>query len=988
MTLIALCATGAVLSRSARKPAPVAGVQRLATNSEFGSYHDYVPEILPPSAKSAAIARYANYPVDYSTGAVNIEIPLYTIRAKDLVLPITLSYHASGIRIDDRDGKIGLGWTLNAEPMISRSVRGTPDEKGYLDETWLYDEDPNYLKGIADQWRDGQPDEFSYRLLNKSGNFYFAKARDSSNTIITGPYEPLKITIDTTRPSQERFQVLDEYGTRYDFDSLEVTEVIEGKIAGTTGWKATKITSPNGLTSIRMKYKRGEEYCYMSNDRITVQDKLVGRFEGVLPLTVQLPFVRYFTEGKTPVNYFANGSSHQLEVPVNAINGLDNQPVEQQYFKIHTQELESITYRGGRVDFIYSADKRLSEIKVYNNTETLPIRTILLSRAPFLSLGPNGTLHSSVEDKYRYRLDGVTIKDGASVVQEKYRFDYFEYEALKKPTKSGDHWGYFNGSTLFDTQNAVPKMEISGKPQYFNEFSFQIGDETHKEPNESYMKYGTLRRITYPTGRTSTFAYEAHRYSAGGQARITGGLRIRDIEEYDPVSDRSVYRVFKYGENGNGFGYPYYVPTNSDYMLEQTMNYKTAGSTLRLRTFYSQPLCRSVLQSVSPVSYAEVREYVSTADGTQTPVNYTDGVGWTLYRYDTGVSGVSRVEGAPYYWVSAQRYGAPKLLKKENYDNQGKLVTSTDYQYRLFKKGSAYARILFYKIMPVLRPGDDARIGDYDFWDVHRGDLYVTGARKLETETLTEKMPDGDIVTAKTYTYDDEHELQLKSVSQPNSRGEIVKTGFNYAKDCPGTAYQRMILLNRIYEVVEEATSTGTLETARIKKIPNFNNNIVQNFSVNSCAGGQWRQELYVDCYTADGNVREYQYLGKPLVTQLWGYNDQYPIASIENAGFLDIHNVGIPLNETNAIAKKGKPTLADFNRIEGLRTTVPFATKSLISTYRYAPLTGMSMKSDPAGRSRYYQYDNYGRLGNTSVMDGERGLKSVEEYQYNYINK
>jgi hypothetical protein len=58
----------------------------------------------------------------------NISVPLYTVTEGDIQLPISLSYHAGGIRVDETSGPIGLGWSLNAGGMISRTVYGGPDE--------------------------------------------------------------------------------------------------------------------------------------------------------------------------------------------------------------------------------------------------------------------------------------------------------------------------------------------------------------------------------------------------------------------------------------------------------------------------------------------------------------------------------------------------------------------------------------------------------------------------------------------------------------------------------------------------------------------------------------------------------------------------------------------------------------------------------------------------------------------------------------------
>lgn len=65
-----------------------------------------------------------------ATGVPDISIPIYTIRLGAFELPVRLSYHASGIRVNDVASTVGLGWTLDAGGCISRSVNGAPDLDG------------------------------------------------------------------------------------------------------------------------------------------------------------------------------------------------------------------------------------------------------------------------------------------------------------------------------------------------------------------------------------------------------------------------------------------------------------------------------------------------------------------------------------------------------------------------------------------------------------------------------------------------------------------------------------------------------------------------------------------------------------------------------------------------------------------------------------------------------------------------------------------
>ncbi len=100
--------------------------------------------LFPPSPTAAGLARYGDIPVSNHTGTPNINIPIYEVKTRDLSLPISLSYHASGIKVADLASWVGLGWSLNAGGVITRTIQSLPDEgagtlgNGYLTNTSLY----------------------------------------------------------------------------------------------------------------------------------------------------------------------------------------------------------------------------------------------------------------------------------------------------------------------------------------------------------------------------------------------------------------------------------------------------------------------------------------------------------------------------------------------------------------------------------------------------------------------------------------------------------------------------------------------------------------------------------------------------------------------------------------------------------------------------------------------------------------------------------
>jgi hypothetical protein len=99
-----------------------------ATGGTIAQTPNFLPQRIPTSPTAAALERYGLMPVNESAGIPSIALPLYEVRSGQLSVPITLSYHASGIRVSDAASWIGLGWSLNASGVITRVVRGLPDE--------------------------------------------------------------------------------------------------------------------------------------------------------------------------------------------------------------------------------------------------------------------------------------------------------------------------------------------------------------------------------------------------------------------------------------------------------------------------------------------------------------------------------------------------------------------------------------------------------------------------------------------------------------------------------------------------------------------------------------------------------------------------------------------------------------------------------------------------------------------------------------------
>lgn len=118
-------------------------------------------------------------------------------------------------------------------------------------------------------------------------------------------------------------------------------------------------------------------------------------------------------------------------------------------------------------------------------------------------------------------------------------------------------------------------------------------------------------------------------------------------------------------------------------------------------------------------------------------------------------------------------------------------------------------------------------------------------------------------------------------------------------------------------------------------------------------------------------------------VCYLWSYNGQYPIAEIKNASYSEvIQKLGLPL--IDKINSSIIPEKADLKKINDLRSLLPNAH---ISTYTYKLLYGIDSITNESGIITYYNYDLFGRLKETYLMENEV-KKVIQSYDYKYKNQ
>ena len=102
---------------------PGLGAQTFEPLSPYGN--------ITPSVETFTMTRYGSLVPSLYTGAMTFSVPVYTYSDPDFTIPVSLDYNYDGYKPSQHSGTVGLGWSLNCGGVITREIRGLPDEGSY-----------------------------------------------------------------------------------------------------------------------------------------------------------------------------------------------------------------------------------------------------------------------------------------------------------------------------------------------------------------------------------------------------------------------------------------------------------------------------------------------------------------------------------------------------------------------------------------------------------------------------------------------------------------------------------------------------------------------------------------------------------------------------------------------------------------------------------------------------------------------------------------
>ncbi|MEL7119287.1 MAG: DUF6443 domain-containing protein, partial [Bacteroidota bacterium] len=474
-------------------------------------------DILPPSPTVSELIKFIDFPVNYNSGTPSIDIPLHTLTGKGISVPISLSYHASGVKVNDISSNVGLGWSLNAGGVVSRTVMKLPDEgtdgfitRGSQVPHPIVTTNPgsNFSDlrefAVQDGW-DGQPDIFHFSFPGYSGKFII----DGPNSIKLIPHQDLKVTYTVCNNCStplgatttiNSVTITAPNGVIYTFGTTGAIEYSETEKTGTnsicrqkeytqpvaTAWYLKKIHNPITDDDVTFTYSAKDIiYNFNYSETYTMPD--------VQPITPNCP--------DNFASYECMIAKRDYGGTIASISSTVNGTVE---FVSDAVREDILTVTG---------DSRITGLLIKGpDNSTLKridfIQTVVTAANKPAYIADN-------RQKKRMFLDEIQTIDvsNSNDVVYKYQFEYLNRSTLPpRFAYAQDHWGYFNSNL---SPQLAPGSNLSASDLSYlqNSYNFQAAN---REPDVNKAKIGVLNKVIYPTGGNVSYEYESNEVAVCG----------------------------------------------------------------------------------------------------------------------------------------------------------------------------------------------------------------------------------------------------------------------------------------------------------------------------------------------------------------------------------------------------------------------------------------------------------------------------------------
>jgi len=445
-------------------------------------------DLIPASPNASSIGKYGEVPMNLSTGSANYSIPIFTVTGNELSLPITLNYSYDGYKPSQPVGWVGLGWSLNAGGVISRTIKDKVD--GTSPANYRFDSDSvsakintvNHNQNFKDFLHDivtggsydSEPDIYSFNFGRYSGKFIKFK-----NKYYCFPYQKFKIS-----GTASSFTIITDDGTKYIFNAVETTSPKTTSVNSyaiptyNSSFYLTSITNAGNTESITLNYSGEGTIVQPGSFSQTYKDYLgSNRNHDAIPDHLFDPAHANSTY-VTPLRLTSITSD---KFNVNFAAGAIRTDINQNL-------VGPGTYTGSA--------RALSGISVTDNFGNR-VKSYKLKQG---YLANNLRLDSLLEYEITNIGDDVVTIDTTKF--QRTAFEYNAVDALVKTDARVDHYGFYMGGGQF-TNIVIPNFIVTGGPD--------------RNPVLGGTLNGAMTKIKFPTGGYSTIDYELNKKNIGSE---------------------------------------------------------------------------------------------------------------------------------------------------------------------------------------------------------------------------------------------------------------------------------------------------------------------------------------------------------------------------------------------------------------------------------------------------------------------------------------
>ena len=657
--------------------------------------------------------------------------------------------------------------------------------------------------------------------------------------------------------------------------------------------------------------------------------------------------------------------------------------------------LTEISWDGGSVEFIYNTnradyidDKMLSEIIIKDNDNNI-IKKYILEQSYFQSKE-----NCADADCKRLKLNKVKVIATGQDDQE-YVFDYEYTNPLPRRTSlRKDFLGYYNNNgetfTFTNYLSPSPNPELYFYPEdgKYSILPFQRSDISNNYrkilgydlASNDYSLSGLLKKVTYPTGGSSEFEYETHKFQFFGEEYIAGGARIKKQLLNDGFGNQREFQYEYLESDGSASGYinsiPVFAYPNTD-IISLSANANTWDTYF---TTFDKNTSGLELTDGSYVGYSRIIEK-EVGNGSTEYVYYSpnDFPNESETIVNTGLPNSSQNSN---YLINNSAF--PSTTFVNNDIKRGKLVSKvvkSETDEKLSETINTYTYKVF-DTVPIFNQGKvpfslTAQGGPTYNSIIIDTESKINIERNLQTKSVTTEYLNGSNISSEQNLVYDTDLPFLKETTTTDSKGNTLKSEFTYASDflpTTSTAFQKLHDENRLSELIEieKYENTTLLEKGKVVFDFNATTTLTLPSELQSAKGSETLQtKLEYELYSDSGKLLQSKATNGTSRVYIWGYDEQYPIAKIENTTYATIE----------ALAAFG----AGFSITDGLSPSQETALRgisgAMVTTFTYEPLVGITTITDANGYTITYTYDEFNRL--EYVKDADGNIVSNNNYHY-----